>query len=194
MNRIYLAGYVGLIAAAIGLAGCDSGGDTGGSDMDAMVAQMEQNKKAASDAAAAEQAKAEAARVAAEKQAAEEAARQQSALKPAAVPPEGGTATAGASTIGQEGGYLSAIAGAHRYATSQLDNLAWKQQLQSYRGETGTMPKDTAEFLKIMQEKEIPLPELEQGQEYFWDPNEDDLGTLYIVDPAPEQPAAPPAE
>ena len=55
------------------------------------------------------------------------------------------------------------------------------------------MPKNHEEFMRVMAEGGIPLPELEQGQELLWDPSEGDWGTLYIVEPIPgaEQPPQP---
>jgi hypothetical protein len=190
MNRINLSGCVVVIAAAIGLAGCDSGGDTGGSDMNAMAAQLEQNKKAEADAAAAEQAKVQAAteqqkavEEAAARQAAIDAAKAERASRETAAPAEGG-------------GYYSAIVGAHRHITTRMDDLAWTQAIQHYKATTGKMPKDHEEFMReVIVAGGIPLPELEQGQEYLWDPSEGDWGTLYIVEPIPQQsPAAPATE
>jgi len=185
--------------------GCDSGsaGGGGGSDMDALAAQLDQAKQAEADAKAA--AEAAAAKAAADQQAAEEAAQRKAqedaaAAAAAAAQPAGGPTTAGAGTVGQEGGYMSAIVAAHRHITTRVDNLAWTQALQHHKAVTGEMPKTNEEFLKIMDEGGIPLPELEQGQELFWDPSEGDWGTLYIVEPNPaaaqpgEQPATPPAQ
>lgn len=184
-------------------AGCDDSGSTsgGGSDMDALAAQLEQSKQAEADAKAA--AEVAAAKAAAEQQAAEDAAQrkaQEDAAAAAAQPADGGRMTAGAGTVGQEGGYMSAIVAAHRHITTRVDDLAWTQALQHHKAMTGEMPKTNEEFLKIMNEAGIPLPELEQGQELFWDPSEGDWGTLYIVEPNPaaaqpgEQPATPPAQ
>jgi hypothetical protein len=204
MNRSYLLASLVVLIASVTSVGCDSGGDGGGQSMDALAAQIDQNKKADDHAAAVQQAKQEAAKRAEEKQAADEAARQQAAAIEAAKAEEaanaaaagqqqGGTTTAGGATVGQEGGYLSAIAGAHRHITTRMDDVAWTQQLQHYKAETGNMPKTSEEFLQIMQERGIPLPELEEGQQLYWDPNEGEWGALYIVEPAPQQPPAPPA-
>lgn len=185
------------------VAGCSDSGSSGGggSDMDALAAQLEQSKQAEADAKAA--AEAAAAKAAANQQAAEEAAQRkaqedaEAAAAAAAQPAEGGRMAAGAGTVGQGGGYYSAIVAAHRHITTRVDDLAWTQALQHHKATTGEMPKTNEEFLKIMEEGGIPLPELEQGQELFWDPSEGDWGTLYIVEPNPaaaqpgEQPAAP---
>lgn len=183
--------------------GCnDSGNTSGAPDMEAIAAQMEQSKQAEAKAKAAEEAAAakaaaeqQAAAEAAQRRAEEEAAAQASAA--AAQRAEGGRTTAGAGTIGQGGGYMSAIVAAHRHITTRVDDLAWTQALQHHKAMTGEMPKNHEEFMKIMQEGGIPLPELEQGEELFWDPSEGDWGTLYIVEPNPaaEQPGEqPPAQ
>lgn len=195
-----------LIVSMVVSTGCDDSGSAsdGGSDMDALAAQLEQSKRAEADAKAA--AEAAAAKAAAEQQAAEEAARKEAeriATEQAAAAAQGaagGRTTAGAGTVGQEGGYMSAIVAAHRHITTRVDDLAWTQALQHHKAMTGKMPKNSEEFLKIMNEGGIPLPELEQGQELFWDPSEGDWGTLYIVEPNPAaaqpggQPGTPPAQ
>lgn len=198
--------WIGLvvICAMVAAPGCgDSAGTSGGgSDMDALAAQLEQSKKAEADAKAA--AAAAAAKAAADQQAADEAARkaaeEAAAQQAAAAAQPSGRTTAGAGTVGEGGGYYSAIVAAHRHITTRVDDLAWTQALQHHKATTGEMPKTNEEFLKIMAEGGIPLPELEQGQELVWDPSEGEWGTLYIVEPNPaaaqpgEQPVAPPAQ
>ncbi|MGD9635741.1 MAG: hypothetical protein AB7G28_11990 [Pirellulales bacterium] len=187
----------GLVVMCVTItAGCDDSGSAGGSDMDAIAAQLDQSKQAEANAKAAQEAAA--AKAAAEQQAANEAAQrkaeEEAAAQAAAAaqPAESGRMTAGAGTVGQGGGYLSAIAAAHRHIMTRVDDLAWTQALQHYKATTGEMPKNSEAFMKIMAEGEIPLPELEQGQELFWDPSEGDWGTLYIVEPNPA--AAQPGE
>jgi CubicO group peptidase (beta-lactamase class C family) len=185
----------GMVIGSLALTGCGPSAETGGGDMNALANQLEQSKQAAVAAKAAEEARAakekaaqEAAAAAAERQAQAEAERQAAA----AAAPQGGT-TAGAATVGQGGSYVDAIIGARRHILTATDNLAWTQALQHHKATTGEMPKNNEEFMKIMAEGGIPLPELEQGQEHFWDPSEGDWGTLYIVEPAPPgSPITPP--
>lgn len=175
--------WVGAILAALVTTGCDDAANSGASDMDSLAAQLDQNNKASADAAAAEKAAAEQAQAEAAKQAAdEEAAKQAAAIEDT----RHGTA-AGSITVGQGGGYYSAIVGAHRHITTRVDDLAWTQAVQHYKATEGRMPKDHEEFMtKVIKPMGIPLPELEQGQEYLWDPSEGDWGTLYIVEPNPQ--------
>ncbi len=201
-QRTHLA-WIGWLATCVFVAaiGCnDSASTGGGSDMDALAAQLEQAKQAEADAKAAQEAAA--AKAAADQQAAAEAqqraAEQAAAEQAAAAAQPAGRTTAGAATVGEGGGYYSAIVGAHRHITTRVDDLAWTQALQHHKATTGEMPKNHEEFMRVMAEGGIPLPELEQGQELFWDPSEGDWGTLYIVEPAPQtgqpqQPGTPPA-
>lgn len=184
-----------LLFVSLIVPGCDEGGGGTAPSMDQLASQIDQQKQADAAAKAAAEAKAakgaaaqQAAAEAATRQAEEEAARQAAA---AAAPP-GGT-TAGAATVGQGGGYYSAIVAAHRHITTRVDDLAWTQALQHYKATTGEMPKNQEEFMRIMSEGGIPLPELEQGQDYFWDPSEGDWGTLYIVE-QPQRGETPPAQ
>lgn len=184
-----------LLLAITYLVGCDDGGAAAGPSMDQLASQIDQKQQAEDAAKAAEEAKAakeaaaqQAAADAAKRQAEEEAARQAAA---AAAPP--GTTTAGDATVGHGGSYYSAIIGARRHIISTVDSLAWTQALQHHKATTGEMPKNHEEFMRIMAEGGIPLPEIEQGQDYFWDPSEGDWGTLYIVEQQP-QAEAPPAQ
>jgi hypothetical protein len=170
--------------------------------MDALAAQLDQAKQAEANAKAA--AEAAAAKAAADQQAADEAAQRKAqedaAAAAAAEQANSGRTTAGAGTVGQGGGYMSAIVAAHRHITTRVDDLAWIQALQHHKAMTGEMPKNHEEFMKIVAEGGIPMPELEQGQELLWEPSEGEWGTLYIVEPNPaaeqptEQPGAAPAQ
>jgi hypothetical protein len=198
--------WIAIALTMVSTIGCDDSANSGASDMDSLAAQLEQNNKAAADAAAAEQARVAAeAKVAADKAAAEQAA--QAALQanqPAAAPenettititvknpqgllngvaPQGrGQTTAGAATVGEGGGYYSAIAAAHRHITTRVDDLAWQQAIQHYKATNGSMPKDNDEFMKgVIEGFGIELPPLEEGEEYLWVPDEGELGTLYVV-------------
>jgi hypothetical protein len=224
--------WVGLLLAGLATIGCEGSSGTD-SDMDSLAAQLEQNKKAAADAAAAEQARAAAAQAAAEKAAAEKAAADAAAAEAAAkqaaenevsftitvknpqallndprARAEAERLTAGAATVGQGGGYYSAIVAAHRHITTRVDDLAWTQAVRSFWAEKGHYPRTHEEFMKgVIEAYEIPLEPLEEGQEYYYAPAgselaEGEFGTLYIVEPnppgqaPPEQPeqSPPPAE
>lgn len=191
MNRIYLAGCVAVIAAAIGMAGCDSGGDAGGSDMDAMAAQMEQNKKAAADAAAAEQAKVEADKKAAEEAAAKQAAQQAAAEAEQSAAPDNST-TIG--TVGKkqrqntvEGPlrYYGAMSNARIIAMDRTLGWQIKSALDSYvnTDNDGKYPKTTEEFMeKVIKPNMIELPELQPNQEFFYDPADHELKIAELID------------
>jgi hypothetical protein len=227
--------------AVIAVAGCDSGADTGGSDMDAFANQMEQSKvaaqaKAEADARAEEERKAKAAEEDARRQEAEQARlaaeqaaaqQQQPASQPLSVTitvnnpdalfnnpaarAEAERLTAGGATVGQGGSYYDAIIGANRSIRTRTDDLAWTQAVQHFWAQNGRYPKSHEEFMRdVIEAGEIPLPELEDGQEYFYAPPGSELaegqfGTLYILEPKrnppapqpsqgePAQPAAPPA-
>lgn len=213
-NRIHCV-WVATILTALSTVGCDSSTGSAGSDMDALANQMQQNSKAAADAAAAEQARATAAQAAAEKAAAEKAAAEKAAADKLAAEQaakaqdettititvknpqgllkgmdgrEGGRTTAGSATVGEGGGYLSAIAAAHRHITTRVDDLAWTQAARSYWAETGHYPKSHEEFMKnVIEAYGIELPPLEENEEYLYDPTEGDFGTLYVVTKAPPQ-------
>jgi len=184
-----------LSASAFALTGCDDGGTAAGPSMDQLAAQINQQKQA--DAAAKAAAETKAAQEAAAQQAATEAAQRQTEeeaqRQAAAIEDVRHGTTAGAGTVGQGGGYYSAIVGAHRHITTRVDDLAWTQTLQHYKATTGEMPKNHEEFMRVITEGGVSLPEIEQGQEYLWDPSEGDWGTLYIVEPNP-QAGAPPTQ
>ena len=195
MNRINLAGCVVVIAAAIGLAGCDSGGDAGGSDMDAMAAQLEQNKQAEADAAAAEQAKVEAEKKAAEeaaaKQAAIDATQAQQAAAESAAPAMGETATVGKlqrrNTVDGPLRYYGAISNARIVFEDRA--LGWQIQksMDVYvNTHDGKYPQSTEEYMReIIEANMIELPELQPGQEFFYDPEDHELKIGELI----EQPA-----
>ena len=128
------------------------------------------SKKAEADAKAA--AEAAAAKAAAEQQAAEEAAAAGGRRRSRGTGRGGGTTVRdgrlpAAATLGEGGGYYTAIVGAHRHITTRVDDLAWTQALQHYKATTGEMPKNHEEFMRVMTEGGVPLPEMEQGQEYL---------------------------
>jgi hypothetical protein len=156
-------------ALMIVASGCGSDSTSGGGSMSQAAAQLEAEKtaqqqteqQAAADAQAAQQAAAAAQQAAAQQQPRTEAGR---------------------GSIG-EGGYLVAIAGARRHVLNKVDDLAWTQGVQHFQAENGRLPKDHAEFMsKIVDPLGIDLGYIEEGQEFLYDPNEGQWGTLYVVE------------
>lgn len=162
-------------ALTIGLLGCDSGSSGGGGSMSQAGAQLEAEEVAEQQAAT---------------QAAEaEAAKQQAAANPQQPSAEPARTEAGRGAIG-EGGYLVAIGGARRHVLNKVDDLAWTQAVQHFQATEGRLPKDHAEFIsKVIAPNEIDLGYKEEDQEFLYDPNEGQWGTLYVVEksaaPAP---------
>jgi hypothetical protein len=96
-------------------------------------------------------------------------------------------------TSNHTGGYYGAIAAANRSVRDRLDDIAWKKSVQLYQATNGRLPKNTEEFLNLVQSEGTPLPPIEEGNKYEYDPSEGQFGTLYEVAPAtPSTPAAPP--
>ena len=121
-NHLLSIPFVLLVLVLI--VGCDDGGTAAGPSMDQLAAQIDQQKaadaaaKAAADAQAAKDAAAQQAATEAAARQAEEAAQQQAA---AAADVRHAT-TAGTGTVGQGGGYYTAIVGAHRHITTRVDD------------------------------------------------------------------------
>ena len=170
-----------MIAAAIGLAGCDSGGDSGGSDMDAMAAQLEQNKKATADAdAAAAAGEGRSRKKAAEKAAAKQAAAQQAAqqAEQSAAPENSNDdwhrrQEAATEPVDGPLRYYGAMANARIIAMDRTLGWQIKSALDGYVNteNDGKYPKTTEEFMKkVIEPNMIALPELEPNQEFFYDP------------------------
>jgi hypothetical protein len=153
---------------AIGAAGCDSASSTSGG------ASMDELASAASAQRAAEQQKED------EKSEAERKAQEaQQAAQAAAGTPLN---RAGRPQVG-EGGYLTAIVGARRRIMNEADRWPWVQAVQHFKAEHGRLPKDHAEFMReIVERHEINLGYKEEGQEFFYDPNEGDWGEVYVVE------------
>lgn len=150
-----------LFVAAIG---CGSSNKNGGMSMDEMADQMD-----AQNAVRKEQEAATAAKAAAEQQAA--------ASQP--VEPEIRNVDANSMKKGQKlregGGYLRAVAGARFWAEHQmiLNNITHAMQL--YNAEKGYYPKTQEQFMSEIIKPNEPatkLPELPEGWEYFYDPND----------------------
>jgi hypothetical protein len=164
-----------LSVIAVCIAGCDSGSSSGGGTMGQAAAQIDTRKTEEAQAAA----------KAADEKAAQEAAA--AAQQAAAVQPP--RTEAGRGDIG-EGGYLVAIGGARRHVLNKLDDLAWTQGVQHFQAEHGRLPKDHAEFMsKIVEAQGFDLGYIEEGQEFLYDPNEGQWGTLYVVQKETNPPA-----
>jgi hypothetical protein len=164
-----LANSVLAVVFTFGLLGCSSDSSSGGGSMSQAAAQLEAEKTAEQQA---EQ------KTAADAQ----AAQQSAAAQQAAV--EKPRTEAGRGSIG-EGGYLVAIAGARRHVLNKVEDLAWTQGVQHFQAEHGRLPKDHAEFMsRIVEPLGIDLGYIEEGQEFLYDPNEGQWGTLYVVQKA----------
>jgi hypothetical protein len=158
-----------LIVVIAVLAGCDSSGDSGGNDdMNALAAKLNQPKPVAQPQTEPEP-------------------------EPEPQPPPEPVAekhnVEDVNTSNETGGYYGAIAAAHRSIRDRLDDIAWKKSVQFYQATNGNLPRNTEEFLKLVQSEGTPLPEIEEGNEYEYDPSEGQFGTLYEVSPPP--PSAP---
>ena len=73
-------------------------------------------------------------------------------------------------TLHDQGSYLSAVGSARFRAEHQLIFHQVTHALNLYWGEHGYYPKSHEEFIvKIIEPNSIVLPELEEGQEYWYD-------------------------
>jgi hypothetical protein len=73
-------------------------------------------------------------------------------------------------TLHDQGSYLSAVGSARFRAEHQLIFHQVTHALNLYQAEHGYYPKSHEEFLvKIIEPNSIVLPELEEGQEYWYD-------------------------
>jgi hypothetical protein len=175
-----ICGWVLVLALVASTNGCgssssSSGGGSGGASMEEMAGAVDAQNAARKEAEAAA-----AANAAADQQAAEAAA--------AAQPPE--RKVAGRAQM-EQGGYLTAIAGARRHVLNKVDDLAWSQAVQHFQATEGRLPKDHTEFMnKIVIPLGINLGHIEEGQEFLYDPQgESDakVGQLYVVEKEPAQ-------
>jgi len=74
------------------------------------------------------------------------------------------------------GGYLGAVASTRFTAVNQLTIHSYQHALQLYWGEKGYYPKTHEEFMeKIIKFNQIKLPELEEGDQYIYDPEDHTL-------------------
>jgi hypothetical protein len=86
------------------------------------------------------------------------------------------------------GGYAGAVFGARFWAEHQMIINNIKHALDLYNAEHGNYPKTHEEFMeKIIDTNQIALPELDEGQEYIYDP-EDHTLKFRAVQPS-EEPA-----
>jgi hypothetical protein len=74
------------------------------------------------------------------------------------------------------GGYAGAVFGARFWAEHQMIINNIKHALDLYNAEHGNYPKTHEEFMeKIIDTNQIALPELDEGQEYIYDPEDHTL-------------------
>jgi pyruvate/2-oxoglutarate dehydrogenase complex dihydrolipoamide acyltransferase (E2) component len=189
--------WFSLVALGV-VVGCDSGASSGGgSDMDALAAQLDQAKQAEANAKAA--AEAAAAKAAADKQAAEEAARRAAAANNtvSGQSPNGDSTANG--VVGQkqrrntvEGPlrYYGAMANARIIAMDRAIGWQIKKSMDVWvNTHDGKYPKTTEEFMReIIEPNMIALPELEPKQEFYFDPEDHELKIVELID----EPAGPP--
>ena len=77
------------------------------------------------------------------------------------------------------GTYGGAIAGAYRSSREELESLGVRQAIQFWHAEHGRYPKSHEEFMKkVWEPLKTPLPEIEEGYEYRYDPEDH---TVYKV-------------
>ncbi len=164
------------LAALLVAAGCNSStdsSDTAGMSMDEMAQMLDQPKETAKP---------------------EPVAKQEPEPEATAPEPEKRNVQ-DVDTSNPSGSYYGAIIGANRSIRTRMDSLAWQQSVNFYRASNGYLPRNTEEFMRLMQSDGIPLPEIEPGHEYEYDPSEGQFGTLYDItpaqQPAPEQDEAP---
>ena len=157
-------GFILLVAAGIGLPGCNSS-SSGGASMDQVASSVDAQKTAKQQADAAAKTSA-----------------QTQAAKTSAEPPK---KVGSRQTQGLGDGYYAAVIGARRHVMNVVDSIAWIQGVRSFKAEQGRKPKDTAEFMKrVVPTYELQLPHIEDDEEYAYDPNgesDGDFGQLYVV-------------
>ena len=166
--------WISLVVMVV-VAGCDSGTSSGGgSDMDALAAQLDQAKQVEANAKAA--AEAAAAKAAADKQAAEEAAREVAAQQTAEerARAESTEFNARSGRRGQsfhgQGGYLNAVFSARFTAENQMTINMIKHNLDLFEATNSRYPKSQEEFFQaIITDGGVTLPELREGEEYWYD-------------------------
>lgn len=163
MNQtIQYAAWAAILLAA--LAGCGPSGDTGGNtEMDRMAAALDKPKP-----------------VPAETKPAEPPPPAQPQAQPIATKVD----VEKTHQLNPDGSYMGAIMAGNRSIRNRLDDFAWKKSVQFYQATNGNLPRNTQEFLTLVQSEGTPLPEIEEGHVYEYDPSEGQFGTLYEVVPA----------
>ena len=162
--------WIGVMLAALATIGCDDSASSDGSDMDSLAAQLEQSKQAQADAAAqakeaAQQAAAEAAQRDAERAApsAAEQARAESTEFNAR------SGRRGQSFHGQ-GGYLNAVFSARFTSENQITKAQMKKNLDLFEATNSRYPSSQEEYFQaIIVDGGVSLPELNPGEEYWYD-------------------------
>ena len=190
--------WIALALATVWAAGCDSSTNSGGSDMDALATQLEQNNKATADAAAAEQARlaAETAAQAAAQQAEPPPADNETTITITVKNPQGLLANKAAQdqaremmeefgpTSGRRGqsfhedgqGYLFAVFSARFVAENRIVMAQIKKTMDLFEATNDRKPASHEEFWQaIIVDGGVSLPELEEGEEYFYDVENDVL-------------------
>ncbi|MCG8447975.1 MAG: hypothetical protein MI725_00150 [Pirellulales bacterium] len=83
----------------------------------------------------------------------------------------------------QAGGYLGAVTSTRFTAVNRTTIYLYQHAMNLYNAEKGHYPKTHEEFMeKIIKFNQIKLPELEEGDEYLYDPEDH---TLKIYRPEP---------
>lgn len=71
------------------------------------------------------------------------------------------------------GGYLSAVAGGYRSAREKIEMLPIDQAIQHFWATEGRYPKSHEEFMeKVVKPLQMQLPEVEEGYELQYDPED----------------------
>jgi hypothetical protein len=87
--------------------------------------------------------------------------------------------------------YYGAVASARNFMEDRILDAQVQKTLQLYVADKGYYPKTNDEYMEhIIKEGMIQLPELPQGQEYFYDPTDHELKVGTLVEP-PAEGAAP---
>ena len=180
--------WSGVVLAALTTAACDKPAETGASDMDALAVQLEQSKhQAAAPAPAVPTAEASPAPPAVEQPAPVVASR---ASEPA--PAESSEMTEFGPTSGRRGqsfhgggqGYLYAVFSARFVAENRIIMAQIKKNMDLFEATHDRKPNSHEEFWQaIIVDGGVSLPELEEGEDYFYDAQKEEL---MVRTPAPQ--------
>ena len=85
-------------------------------------------------------------------------------------------------TTGEEssGTYLGAIAKARRNAAATIESLGVTQAIQHYKAINGNYPKSHEEFMKYWKTLQSPLPEIEEGYQLEYRPEDHQIWKVPI--------------